>query len=66
VDRIEIANSMIKTWLWFGCAVALAFLPGLLATVLVPTVGAQRRLTKILYVLLGGLFLLNTFLPGGK
>jgi hypothetical protein len=66
VDRLEIANSMIKTWLWIGCTVALLFLPRLLATVVVPTVGAQRRLTIVLYILLAVLFLLNTVELGGK
>lgn len=66
VARIEIANTMIKTWLWVGCTVALLFFPRLLATVVVPTVGAQRRLTIGLYILLAVLFLLNTIEPGGK
>lgn len=66
VDRLEIANSMLKTWLWLGCSVALLFLPRLLASVVVPTIGAQRRLTIGLYILLIILFLLNNVEPAGK
>ncbi len=66
VDRLEIGNSMIKTWLWVGCSVALLFFPRLLASVLVPTIGAQRRLSVGLYILLAVLFLLNTIQSGGK
>ena len=67
VARIEIANTMIKTWLWVGCTVALLFFPRLLATVVVPTVGAQRRLTIGLSPLLRPCSLQsNTIEPGGK
>lgn len=66
VDHIVISDAMAKTWVWTGCSVALLFMPRLLATTLVPTVGAQRRLTIGLYALLVALFLLNIFQSGGK
>lgn len=61
VDHLRATNTFIKAWLWIGCLLVLPFLARMLPTVVVPTVGAQRKLSRLLLALLALLFVLNLF-----
>lgn|SRR5579859_1148134 len=59
VEKIKIPNPLIKAWVLTICVLALAFLPGVLPTLITPTLGAQRKLRIGFWLLLAGLFLSN-------
>ena len=54
LERIEIHSRFVRGWTIALTVVALFFLPSILAFLLVPSAGAQRRLRWLLYLLLAG------------
>ena len=62
VDRLEITDKFARGWLLLCGAVLLAFLPGILVAMLLPTVGMQRKARIFAYLTLVALFITNLFL----
>jgi len=62
VDKLTITSRQARGWLLLCGVVALAFLPGIFATLVVSTVGMQRKVRIFAYLALFVLFLANLFL----
>lgn len=66
VEKVSIASPVARGCMVTILVVLLCFLPGILPSLVVPRVGAQRRLRLVFYLTLGALFLLNLFQHGGR
>ena len=62
VDRLDITDRYARGWLLLCGGVLLAFGPGILVALVVPTVGMQRRARIFAYLTLVALFITNLFL----
>jgi hypothetical protein len=59
VEQLIPHVSFFKAWLLIACLVLLLFLPGVLARLLIPELGRQRKLQTLFYAILLSLFLVN-------
>jgi predicted membrane-bound spermidine synthase len=64
VDKLVINGRQARGWILLCGVVLLAFLPGMLVALALPTVGMQRKARIFAYVILAVLFLTNVFLAG--
>jgi len=62
VEQFIPYQSVLKTWLFTLCFLALIFLPGILPRLLTPQLGKQKKLRLIFYAILVALFLANLFM----
>lgn len=62
VDKLVITGRLTRGWILLCGAVVLAFTPGAIAAVIVPTIGMQRKVRIFGYATLVVLFLINLIL----
>ena len=65
-EVLTVDNPTVRVWLIILSALAIWFLPRVLAFLLEPTLGPQRRLAGRIYFVVGTLVVLAAFLKGGR